>query len=134
MTDEAGVSTDPNVDLRAKLMKADRSGPSRLICIFPLDNADGTLDMIYMFQRKDEVIQYRYKVKEGAELDSISDLYKGAWNMEREAIDMFGIRFKGVPGGLFLMPETGIKAPLLKPKVPTVGSAQDVATEVKKDV
>ena len=134
MTDEAGISSDPIVDLKAKLIKADRFGPSRLICVFPLDNADGTMDMIYMFQQKDEVIQYRYKVREDAELDSLSDLYKGAWNMEREAIDMFGIRFKGVPGGIFIMPETGIKTPLLKPKVPTTGSAQDVAKEAKKDV
>jgi len=134
MVDEAEVSPDPIADLKAKLIKADRFGPSRLISIFPLDNADGTIDIIYMFQQKDDVVQYRYKVKELVELDSISDLYKGAWNMEREAIDMFGIRFKGVPGGIFIMPEAGIKTPLLKPKVSTAASDQDIASEVKKDV
>lgn len=131
MTEDSGAAPNPIAGLRAKLDKADRYGPSRLISIFPMDNSDGTMDLIYMFQHNEEVVQYRYKVNADAELDSISDLYKGAWNMEREAIDMFGIHFKGVPGGLLIMPETGIRTPLRKL---TTNDDKKVIDEVKKDV
>jgi NADH:ubiquinone oxidoreductase subunit C len=110
--DPSGV--DIKADLKARL---ESSGPEppRLISIIPLDNADGTLDLIYMFQRGAEVDQFRYRIKADQELDTISDLFKGALNMEREDIDLFGLRFKGVQGGLLLMPESGIVAPLRKP-------------------
>jgi NADH:ubiquinone oxidoreductase subunit C len=115
MAEIVGERPPPDIDVRRKLEKAERYGHSHLISIFPIDNADGTLDVIYMFQHNEEVVQYRYTIPADMELESLSDLYRGAWNMEREAVDLFGMRFKGVPPGLFLMPEGGIKAPLRKP-------------------
>ena len=82
-----------------------------------------------MFQHNEEVVQYRYTVPADMELDSLSDLYKGAWNMEREAVDLFGMKFKGVPPGIFIMPESGIKAPLRKPIQPKV----EAKAEEKKE-
>jgi len=105
---------DVKADLKNQLEKSG-SEPSRLISIIPLDNADGTLDLIYMFQIGDGLHQFRYQVRADQELDTISDLFKGALNMERENIDLFGMRFKGVQGGLLIMPGTGIVAPLRKP-------------------
>lgn len=99
--------------MREKLKKAERNGPSRLISVFPLDNGDGTLDLIYIFQHNEEVVQYRYTIKADEEVESITDLYKGALNMERENVDLFDLRVKGVLGGLFLLPDAP-KAPLRK--------------------
>ena len=107
------ASSDSSVDVREKLKKAERNGPSRLISVFPLDNGDGTLDLIYIFQHNEEVVQYRYTIKADEEVESITDLYKGALNMERENVDLFDLRVKGVLGGLFLLPDAP-KAPLRK--------------------
>lgn len=107
------------IDVRDRLRQAGGQGPARLISIFPLDNADGTLDVIYMFQSGADVVQHRYTIKEEEELDSLSDLFKGALNMEREMVDLFGIRVKGVEGGLLLCPESGVIKPLRKPPKPT---------------
>jgi NADH:ubiquinone oxidoreductase subunit C len=104
---------DIKVDLRGRLERGS-TRPSRLISIIPVDNADGTFDLIYMFQGGEGVEQYRYTFPAEEELDTISDLFKGALNMERENTDLFGLRFKGVPGGLLIMPGTGIVAPLRK--------------------
>ncbi|MCX6653301.1 MAG: hypothetical protein NT137_08145 [Methanomassiliicoccales archaeon] len=44
----AGVGEKSSkIDLRAKLEKMDRDGPSRLISVFIMDNTDGTLDIFY---------------------------------------------------------------------------------------
>ena len=107
------ASPDSGIDVREKLKKAERYGPSRPISIFPLDNGDGTLDLIYMFQHDEKVVQYRCTIKAEEEVESLTDLYKGALNMERENVDLFGLRVKGVPGGLLLLPDAP-KAPLRK--------------------
>lgn len=106
---------DSTIDIRERLRQDVARGPSRLISIFPVDNADGTLDLIYMLQVGEEVVQHRYVVREDEELESLSDVYKGALNMEREIVDLFGLRFKGVGGGLVLCPESGVVTPLRKP-------------------
>jgi NADH:ubiquinone oxidoreductase subunit C len=107
---------DIKVDLRGRLERGSKE-PSRLISIIPVDNADGTFDLIYMFQRGEGVEQYRYTFPVEEELDTISDLFKGALNMEREITDLFGMRFEGVQGGLLIMPDSGIVAPLRKPSI-----------------
>jgi NADH:ubiquinone oxidoreductase subunit C len=101
-------------EVRGQLAQFGPKGAARPISLFPVDNADGTLDMIYMFQLGEEVRTWRFTVREEDELPSISDLYKGALNMEREAVDLFGLRFKGVSGGLLLGPDSPVKAPLRK--------------------
>jgi NADH:ubiquinone oxidoreductase subunit C len=113
------------IDVRDRLRQAESLGPARLISIFPVDNADGTLDIIYMFQMGSEVVQHRYTIREDEELDSLSDLFKGALNMEREMVDLFGLKVKGVEGGLLLCPESGVVKPLRKPL--------KQRTEVKED-
>ncbi|MGD1060162.1 MAG: NADH-quinone oxidoreductase subunit C [Methanomassiliicoccales archaeon] len=118
------------IDVREKLKKAERYGPSRLISIFPLDNADGTLDLIYVFQHNEEVVQYRYTVPAEGEIESLTDLYKGALNMEREQVDLFGMNFKGIQPGLFLT-EGSPKRPLRKPLRPS--EAAKPPEEAKKD-
>ena len=111
-------------DIRSRSERS-RTQPSRLISIIPVDNADGSLDLIYMFQRGAEVDQYCYQVKVDEELEALSDRYKGALNMERECIDPLGVCFRGVSGRLFIEPESGIKAALAQaPAEPEAGSGE----------
>jgi NADH:ubiquinone oxidoreductase subunit C len=113
------------IDVRDRLKQAEEIGPARLISIFPLDNADGTLDIIYMFQVGADVMQHRYTIEEDEELSSLSDLFKGALNMEREMVDLFGIKVKGVEGGLLLCPESGVVKPLRKPPMPKTEAKEE---------
>ncbi len=118
-----GVSpTHPaTIDVRERLQKAERYGPSRLIAIFPLDNADGTLDLVYVFQHNEEVVQYRYTIPADQQIESLTDLYKGALNMEREQVDLFGMDIKGIKPGLFLTegsPTRPLRKPIAKPSPP----------------
>lgn len=44
----AGVGEKSSkINLRTKLEKTDRDGPSRLISVFAMDDTDGTLDIFY---------------------------------------------------------------------------------------
>jgi Ni,Fe-hydrogenase III component G len=113
------------IDVRERLRQIDPQAPARLISIFPVDNADGTLDVIYMFQVGGEVVLHRYVVSEDQEIESLSDLFKGALNMEREAVDLFGLRVRGVGGGLLLCPESGVVKPLRKPPRPSKGEKEE---------
>ena len=47
-----------------------------------------------------------------------ADMFPGAKNFEREIIDLFGLKFKGVEGGLLIMPSANIIAPLRKSSSP----------------
>lgn len=104
-----------SADLRAWISEATASAPLRLISIIPADNGDGTLRLVYMFQHGERVVQRAYTIRAEEEIDSIAGVFKGALNMEREDIDLFGLRFKGVEGGLLLSLGGPIAAPLRKP-------------------
>jgi NADH-quinone oxidoreductase subunit C/D len=56
-------------------------------------------DVVYHFANPDEKNRLRMKVKigEGSSLASVTSVYKGANWFEREAFDMFGIKFDGHP-------------------------------------
>jgi NADH:ubiquinone oxidoreductase subunit C len=106
-----------DIDLRKKLDKLSLKSPRpRLIDIMAADRRDGTYDLIYALHHEGAVLDLRYIVNEEDEIDSIADLYAGALCMEREIIDMFGLRFKGVVGGFLLDPEKGPKNPLRLPR------------------
>ena len=87
----------------------------RLITIVANDNADGTFELIYAFHYNNQYTEVRYSVRADDELDSLSSHFAAAVNMEREIVDMMGLHFKGIEGGLLLTPEKGIVTPLRKP-------------------
>ena len=88
----------------------------RLITIISNDNADGTYELIYAFHYNNQYTEVRYTVKEEDELDSLSTHYAAAVNMEREIVDMMGLKIKGIVGGMLLEPGKGIVSPLRKPR------------------
>lgn len=73
-----------------------------LSCITIVDNGAGagTLDAIYNLYSIpfDQHLAIKVSVpRDGAELDTVEDIWKTANWHEREAYDMFGIRFRGHP-------------------------------------
>jgi NADH:ubiquinone oxidoreductase subunit C len=119
-------STPPN-DIRKRLERLTRKADMpRLIDIIAVDRQDGTFDLIYTFHHQNAMMDERFVVKAEDELESIRDLYAAAVYMEREIIDMFGLRFQGLKGG-FLLDKNSPQTPLRKPiKV-------EPAKEVKPD-
>ena len=110
------MTEGPVNDIQERLDKMMKKGPKlRLISIFAADRRDGTFDLIYSFHGGDAVQDIRYIVKADDELASLSELYVGAICMEREVVDMFGLRFKGIAGGFLLDPERSPKTPLRLP-------------------
>ena len=103
----------PQVDIRIKVSRLDKIR-AQLIAITAVDLADGNFELIYSFFSKSELVNLRFTVSDGYEIDSISDMFPGAKNFEREIIDLFGLKFKGVEGGLLIMPSANIIAPLRK--------------------
>jgi len=107
----------PKVDIRTKVSRLDKVR-AQLIAITAVDLADGNFELIYSFFSKSELVNLRFTVSDGYEIDSISDMFPGAKNFEREIIDLFGLKFKGVEGGLLIMPSSNIIAPLRKSSSP----------------
>ena len=118
MTDDAkSKEPKPVNDINAKVDRMAFKFPKpRLITIIPIDNADGTFELIYAFHYNNQYTEVRYTVKEEDELDSLSSHYAAAVNMERETVDMMGLHIKGMEPGLLLTPGKGIVTPLRKPR------------------
>ena len=118
----------PQVDIRTKVSRLDKA-KAQLIAITAVDLADGNFELIYSFFSKSELVNLRFTVADGYELDSIADMFPGARNFEREIIDLFGLKFKGLEGGLLIMPSSNIVAPLRKsssPETPRTRARKEV--------
>ena len=130
MTDDIKIKgPKPVYDIRSKIDRMAFKFPRpRLITIIPIDNADGTFELIYAFHYNNQYTEVRYTVREVDELDSLSSYYAGAVNIEREIVDMMGLHFKGIEGGMLLTPGKGIVTPLRKPlKAQEPAAPADVA-------
>jgi ech hydrogenase subunit D len=111
--------TDAEFDRTAYLRVHDdardmRARGARLITIAGRDVGDGTFELIYAYDLEGKVVDHRFTVLPDWEVDTITDVYSGAMNMERENIDLLGLRFKGMQPGLLLVPGSKV-APLRKP-------------------
>jgi len=114
----------PASEIRPKVMKMSRVS-AQLVAIIAVDLADGNFELIYSFFSRSELVNLRFVAPDGEEIESISDMFPGAMNFEREIIDLFGLRFKGIPGGLMLTPESGIVAPLRKSSSPSTPASRE---------
>ena len=132
MTDDSeNQEPKPVNDIRFKVDRMAFKFPKpRLIAIVANDNGDGTFELIYAFHYNDQYTEVRYNVKAEDELESLSSQFAAAVNMEREIVDMMGLHFKGIEGGLLLTPEKGIVTPLRKPLKPQETTAPSVSGPV----
>jgi NADH:ubiquinone oxidoreductase subunit C len=85
---------------------------ARMITIVAREDDDGTFELIYIFDQDGRMVNFRFRTTLEREIDSVRDIYRGAASMEREVVDLFGLRFKGVRGGLFLDEAKSPIAPL----------------------
>ncbi|MEI6795449.1 MAG: NADH-quinone oxidoreductase subunit C [Methanomassiliicoccales archaeon] len=107
-----------NGDLHKQIEKLMLKSPKpRLMTISAADNGDGSFDLIYWLHHNNTVLDIRYKVTAEEELDDASDLWLGAINMEREIIDLLGLKFQGQVGGLLLVKGKSPENPLRKKEV-----------------
>lgn len=89
---------------------------ARMIGIVVREKEDGEMELIYLFDRGGRMEDFRFSVLPDQEIDSVADLFPGALSLEREAVDMFGLNFKGVRPGMFLVEGRSPVAPLRKPR------------------
>lgn len=88
------------------------SAGARMIAIIARENEDGTIELIYLFDRGGKMVDFRFTILPEWEMDSVVDIFKGAMNLEREVVDLFGLKYKGVKPGLMLVPGKSLVAPL----------------------
>jgi hypothetical protein len=92
------------------------SSGARMITIAARENDDGTIELIYVFDRDRKLTEFRFQVLPEWEIDSVADIYKGALTLEREVVDLFGLNIKGVGPGIFLEKGKSPIAPLRRKK------------------
>ena len=107
----------PISNMRAKVSKMSKV-EAQLVAITAVDLGDGNFELIYSFFTRSELVNLSFTVTEEEEVDSIADMFPGALNFEREIVDLFGLRFEGVSGGMMVTEESGIVAPLRKSSEP----------------
>jgi hypothetical protein len=98
---------------------------ARMITIVARENDDGTIELIYVFDRDHKLAEIRFQILPEWEIDSVADIYKGAMNMEREVVDLFGLNIKGVGPGIFLEKGKSPIAPLRRKKAAAPGGDAD---------
>lgn len=98
---------------------------ARMIAIVARENEDGTIEMIYTFDRDQRVADFRFQILPEWEVDSVADLFRGALTLEREVVDLFGLRIKGVLPGIFLEEGKSPVAPLRRKRAAEAGGETD---------
>lgn len=96
---------------------------ARMIAISAWEPEDGTIELVYIFDRDRKLVDLRFRVLPEWEIDSVSDIYKGALTLEREVVDLFGLNIKGVGPGIFLEKGKSPIAPLRRKATVQEGEA-----------
>lgn len=89
----------------------------RFITATCVDNADGTLDVIYQFDKNIEMKNYKVTVKRGESVPSISKIYFCALLVENEMKELFDIDVKDIIvdyGGHLILSDESLVAPMGK--------------------
>jgi ech hydrogenase subunit D len=128
LNNEFPIALDRLVGLATSL----RMQNARLVTASALDLGDH-LEVIYHFIRNHEITNYRLTLEPGQdEIPSLSAVYPGAFLIENEMKDMFGLKFPGLTvdyGGHMYVTE-GFGNPLRKQQVAAAGDQAAPATEV----
>jgi NADH-quinone oxidoreductase subunit C len=87
------------------------------------NRAEGRFDVVYFMHRHRDEARLRLKVvvPEGAELPSVTGIWKTANWMEREVFDMFGLRFSGHPNLERILTWEGFSGYPLRKDFPILG-------------
>lgn len=84
------------------------------------DNGDGTIDVIYHFDKDYKMKNYKVTVKGGEEVPSISKVFFCALLVENEMKELFGINITNIAidyGGHMLLSEEELGSPMLRQQI-----------------
>ena len=107
------IDPAPYRNIHAKAEEHKKNG-DRLMTLIAFEGQTGEFELRYLFDASGKILQDTIMIMPEWEVESISDVYKAGLNMEREVIDLFGLKFKGVLPGLLMDKDKGIIAPLRK--------------------
>lgn len=92
----------------------------RFITATSVDNGDGTIDIIYHFDKDYKMKNYKVAVKSGEEVPSISKVFFCALLVENEMKELFGINITNIAidyGGHMLLSEEELGSPMLRQQI-----------------
>lgn len=92
----------------------------RFITATCVDNGDGSLDIIYHFDKDLEMKHYKLKVQKGEEVPSITKIYFCALLVENEIKELFGANITNIAidyGGHMLLSDDELDAPMGRPQI-----------------
>lgn len=121
---ETDIDRDGHLMVRERVRELLYAG-ARMIGIVVREREDGALELIYIFDRGGRIASFRFAALPEWEIDSVADLFPGALTAEREAVDLFGVKFKGVQPGLFLVEGRSPVTPLRRSRHETMGVDAD---------
>ncbi|MDW5564217.1 MAG: NADH-quinone oxidoreductase subunit C [Methanomassiliicoccus sp.] len=98
------MSERSNSGAVSKIRELSQEGAVRLVTIIASEDGAGGLELIYVLDRSGELLSIRSRCPLDEELETLSSVFAGAENLEREIIDLYGARFEGLKGGLLLRP------------------------------
>lgn len=105
--------TKERMQLRSKLENLGKAG-ARFSTLVGVDIDDDTLEVIYLFDHQGELLHLRIRYDFDETIPSISDIYPAAAILERELVDLFGVKVVDMEPYLLLEPGSGIEGPLRK--------------------
>lgn len=89
----------------------------RFITATCVDNGDGTFDVLYHFDKDLEMKHARVKLEKGEELSSISGIYFGAFLVENEMKELFGLNITNIAidyDGHMLLSDEELTSPMAR--------------------
>lgn len=101
---------------------------SRFITASCVDNGDGTLDVLYHFDRDLEMKNFRIKVNKGDEVPSISKIYFCALLVENEMKELFGLNVTNIAidyGGHMLLSDGAPDTPMARQQITIVQKGEE---------
>lgn len=85
-----------------------------------VDNGDGTIDVIYHFDKNYEMKNLKLKVPKDEEIDSISKIYFCSILVENEMSELFGLKVSGMAidyGGKMLLSDDAPENPMARNQI-----------------
>lgn len=85
-----------------------------------VDNGDGTIDVIYHFDKNYEMKNLKLKVPKDEEIDSISKIYFCSILVENEMSELFGLKVSGMAidyGGKMLLSDDTPENPMARNQI-----------------
>ncbi|HYH01532.1 MAG TPA: NADH-quinone oxidoreductase subunit C [Bacillota bacterium] len=89
----------------------------RFVTATCVDNGDGTIDVLYHFDKDLEMKHARVKVQKGEELSSITGIYFCAILVENEMKELFGLNIVNIAidyGGHMLLSDEELTSPMAR--------------------